>query len=148
MLSHSSSLRFRVCLLIAVAISNRIEILVPPCLPTQTHTMTTFLRPVADTANTAEWSRPEGNGTQQKVLPPREIWQHLQHGDLVYDPDGYRADSTFVVVSSATEEDADDSNRNDNTQQQQFRLEDTLNSSGYCVIPRTVSRHIEDPVAF
>ena len=67
------------------------------------------------------WSQDELNLTE------------IKHGDIIYDPDGYRGTETKVVC---------------NVRPGQSITLGTCDSAGYCEIPQEVSRHIEDPVDF
>ena len=73
-------------------------------------------------------------GEKAKAWPQDELsLTEIKHGDIIYDPDGYRGTETKVVR---------------NVHPGQSITLGTCDGSGYCEIPQEVSRHIEDPVDF
>ena len=94
-----------------------------------------MLRHKGEKAATAEYvstKKDENGEVVEWNNRPEEVPPHLRHGDLMYDPDGYRGSTTLVV----------------NEMDGKKTLENYDDGAGYTVIPVEISSKIEDPIDF
>lgn len=92
-----------------------------------------FLRRADEQVRAVTWDPQAPDGEDDEPQPPSpDVYAGLRHGDIVYSPDSYRADDSYVVV----EEDG------------RKVVRPIADDSGYGAILVSVSALLEDPVAF
>ncbi len=94
-----------------------------------------FVRSRGETATIVTFERDIDELEELDEIPPpsRRLWQHLHHGDLVFNIESYRGEDAWIVVQKPGEN--------------KIVVQDT-DGAGYAQISSAITKFIEDPIAF